>query len=50
MNNDIRWIQRLDNFTSALKQLQAAAAILKKDPILILKNRELFKLSSLHTS
>ncbi len=32
MNNDIRWIQRLDNFTSALKQLQAAAAIFKERP------------------
>ncbi len=30
MTKDIRWIQRLDNFTSALNQLQAAAAISKE--------------------
>ena len=32
MNKDIRWVQRLDNYTSALKQLQAAAAISKERP------------------
>ena len=30
MDKDIRWIQRFDNFTAALNQLQAAAALSKE--------------------
>ena len=39
MNNDIRWVQRLSNYSRALSQLEAAVALAKQRPLSALEQQ-----------
>nr|WP_319473699.1 nucleotidyltransferase substrate binding protein [uncultured Sphaerochaeta sp.] len=39
MNNDIRWVQRLSNYSRALSQLEAAVALAKQRPLSTLEQQ-----------
>jgi hypothetical protein len=39
MNNDIRWVQRLSNYSRALSQLEAAVALAKQTPLSALEQQ-----------